>query len=122
MNMAKVSKQDREISLSNLREALPMHNDARPRPVYAIVKSVAASGMSRRIEFYVPVNDPHDGLRLHSLTWSISAVLGWHANMKGVKVDGCGMDMGFHTLDCVFAAVAGVRSIDWQKCYEVRYL
>ena len=69
--------------------------------VYCVLRSVSASGMSRRIDFYKFEND--SPLYLSGL---IGIVLGIsrNADKAGLKVDGCGMDMGFsvvYDLGCV---------------------
>jgi hypothetical protein len=59
--------------------------------IYGIVKSVSASGMSRRIKFYtIKDNKPV------FLTWSIGQLLGYKVKEDGtIRVDGVGMDMIF---------------------------
>ena len=60
--------------------------------VYTVLKHVSQSGMTRLISAYIVV----DG-RIVDISWHISHVLDWHrAENGGVKVGGCGMDMGFH--------------------------
>lgn len=67
--------------------------------VHAIVRHVSKSGMSRRIDFFVLRNEWAD-----CITRRIAILLGmpFHPD-KGLKVDGCGMDMGFH---CIYEAKA----------------
>jgi hypothetical protein len=55
--------------------------------VVCVLRSVAKSGMSRRIDFYTA--------DLAYLTHSIAVVLGDAEPKNGLRVDGCGMDMGF---------------------------
>ena len=65
--------------------------------VYSVLRSVSRSGMSRRIDFYVI--DPAD-LRPIFLTGYIAGLLGmsWDGD-PGLRVNGCGMDMGFHIVN-----------------------
>ena len=59
--------------------------------IYGIVKSVSASGMSRRIKFYTIKDN-----RPVFLTWSIGQLLGYKMKEDGtIRVDGVGMDMIF---------------------------
>lgn len=65
--------------------------------IYMVVSHVSRSGMRREFQVYTI----HKG-EMVWLTHSISVVLGWsQGKTDGVKVDGCGMDMGFHMLDCL---------------------
>lgn len=80
--------------------ALDMLTDVKPNEIiYTIVKHVSASGMSRDIAVYrVADGKPRD------ISYFVSKILNWPlAKNGGVKVSGCGMDMGFHlvyTLSC----------------------
>ena len=53
-----------------------------------ILMKVSASGMTRRIK----VMDPKG----NNITWLVSKATGRDMNDDGLKVSGCGMDMGFH--------------------------
>jgi hypothetical protein len=65
--------------------------------VYTIIRSVSASGMSRTISLKVA-----RGGQILDLTYFASVVLGWPLveknGSRALRVGGCGMDMGFHTV------------------------
>lgn len=63
--------------------------------VYTILRHRSSSGMTRWLDLYVI----KDGRPLR-LTWSAAMALGWPYDRKreAIKVSGCGMDMGFHTV------------------------
>lgn len=65
--------------------------------VYTVLRHVSRSGMSRNIDLYVfRDNEP-----LY-LSWWAAKALGWTINQgknEGIKVSGCGMDMGWHLVD-----------------------
>ncbi len=62
--------------------------------IYTVLRKVSASGMSRHISFLIV-----DDGELQSLDWSIGQALGLKmAEPAGLKIDGCGMDMGFATV------------------------
>jgi hypothetical protein len=87
----KVSKTDREQSLAWL------HDHIKPGDtVYTIVESVSRSGMSRVIRVVLlKTDDQGKPYTLHP-NHAISTVLGLPRGKKeGVKIQGCGMDMGF---------------------------
>lgn len=86
----KVSKAEREEHIEWVREHLPPGTR-----VYALVTHVSRSGMSRRIRLlYV---DPVDH-ELSEVTYRASRIVGWPQDDRGMRVDGCGMDMGFHAV------------------------
>lgn len=60
--------------------------------VYTILRHVSQSGMSRQIDLYY---FDKKGEKYY-LSWHASKVLGWSMGKHGIKVSGCGMDMGFH--------------------------
>lgn len=85
----KASKQEREEALARLRAVLKPGDT-----VYTILRHVSRSGMQRSIGLvYVKDNVPSDWI-----TGQVAKVLGWALDRDryGVKVSGCGMDMGFH--------------------------
>lgn len=86
--MARITKAERAESLAWLRERLKPGDR-----MYTVLRSVSRSGMCRRIDLY----KVHEG-RMLFLTGHAAAVLGWTWDRKrgGIRVSGCGMDMGFH--------------------------
>lgn len=72
--------------------------------IYVSVTHVSRSGMSRRIKVLMI-----DGNRLVNLSYRVSQALGWRYNDRdgSVHVDGCGMDMGFHLVYELSAALYG---------------
>lgn len=61
--------------------------------IYTTVKHVSRSGMMRVIDVHlIENNEPH------WISYLVSKVLEWGFDEKkeGVRVSGCGMDMGFH--------------------------
>jgi hypothetical protein len=85
-------------ALTTLRE-IPKPGDT----VHGIVRSVARSGMSRRIDFYKLL----DGDKLY-LTADIAAIEGTDNFDGGLLVSGCGMDM-------IFATVYNLGAALWPK-------
>ncbi|MFN8758825.1 MAG: hypothetical protein ACK5XA_08455 [Tagaea sp.] len=89
MSGRKVSEAEREQARARLRELLPPGATA-----HTILRHRSRSGMSRRISIVVPDKDGE----LLCVDWLAAQVLGWpcNGNGEGIKVGGCGMDMGFH--------------------------
>ena len=83
-------QQDKSEAIENLRQWLIVGDT-----IYTVLRHVSASGMTRYIDLYVI----RDGRPLR-LTWSVAQALGWPYDKKreSLKVTGCGMDMGFHTV------------------------
>lgn len=74
--------------------------------VYSIVRHVSSSGLSRRIDFLIFDHVPGTGrseVRPWWLTGSFATLLGWKTHRdRGLIVQGAGMDMAEHTVDCIF--------------------
>jgi hypothetical protein len=73
--------------------------------VFSIVRRVSSSGLSRRIDFLIFDPVPGTGnseVRPWWLTQSFSTLLGWRTHKdRGLIVQGVGMDMAEHTVDCI---------------------
>lgn len=79
---------ERAEAIDTLRERVP-----RGTRIYAIVRNVSRSGMSRHMDFYmITGNQPV------YLTGYIATILGLRRGNHGAKVDGVGMDMAFATV------------------------
>lgn len=65
--------------------------------VYTVLRKSSASGMSRVISLYVICegrdNQPAWPRLIDSL---VAEAMSWRLDKHGVRVSGCGMDMGFH--------------------------
>lgn len=82
---------NREQAIEKLREAIEP-NDT----LYTQLNHVSKSGMTRHIAVrHIKDDYPYD------YTYLIAKALGWVYSDKnhGVKVGGCGMDMGFHLIN-----------------------
>ena len=86
--MTKKQTADQEEARAQLREILKPGDT-----VSTVLRHVSSSGMSRSIS---PVICGEDGPT--DLTWLVVRALGDRFDQKngGIKVGGCGMDMGFH--------------------------
>lgn len=90
--MAKNLTADQTVALDRLRLIFPKGST-----VTTIVRHVSQSGMSRAIQ--VVGTDPTDGEIVDATYLLIRAGLGKRfGNHEGIKVEGCGMDMSFHTV------------------------
>lgn len=98
------TKKEREEGLARLREMLNPGDE-----IKCILRSVSRSGMSRVISFYV-VKDGD----LCGLDYAIASTLGYPLAKDGVKVGGCGMDMGF-------AVVYNVGRVTFPKGCALKY-
>lgn len=79
---------EKEKAVKELREILSPGDT-----VYTVLRHVSRSGMTRYIDAFVMRDE-----RPYYLSYLTNEVLGWRRSRKydGVKVEGCGMDMGFH--------------------------
>lgn len=89
----KVTKADHEKALAKLRDWFPKGST-----VYTILRHVSRSGMQREIGVVALVVGEDGSLSALHPNYATSDVLGVPVNKKGngVKVGGCGMDMGAH--------------------------
>lgn len=86
--MAAVSKSGRQEAIARLREWVKPGDT-----LYTNLKHVSRSGMQRTIQIIkIENNEPT------YIGWTAAEALGWSydGRREGVKVAGCGMDMGFH--------------------------
>jgi hypothetical protein len=86
--MTKAQRTERDESIERLIEEMPVGST-----VYTVLRHVSRSGMQRAISVHVI-----EGGKVYDWSYRASKVLGWslHRSEQGLKVDGCGMDMGFH--------------------------
>lgn len=69
--------------------------------INTLVRSVSASGMSRRISLYIV-----DGSEIRNIDHWVSIITGYkHSNNGGLIVGGCGMDMCFHLVHTLGACL-----------------
>lgn len=88
MTTKHANTQEREEAIENLRSMLPPGST-----VYTILRHVARSGMMRRVSLSTIIDGhPHDldGRAARACGWT------WDRDNGGIRVSGCGMDMGFH--------------------------
>lgn len=83
---------DRELARMELREMFAKQD--RPT-VYTVLRHVSQSGMSRDISLFIVEDN-----RLRNITYKVAIALGEKPKDKNgqrvIRVNGCGMDMGFH--------------------------
>lgn len=86
--MTKQQKQEREEAITKLRGFVNPGDT-----IYTIRRHVSTSGMSRIIDMKIM----RDNSFIH-IGGNASAAIGltWDDRKQGVKVSGCGMDMGYH--------------------------
>lgn len=85
-----IKQQERMEAIEMLRKWLK-----RDDTLYTVLRHRSASGMSRLIDlYYIRDNKPQ------RITYLVAKVLGWKydTNKEALRVGGCGMDMGFHTV------------------------
>ena len=99
MRLTKTQQAEKLEAATKLREWLPPG-----ATVYTVVRHVSKSGMSRRIDLYTWI----DGDKMF-LSGYVGCVLDMRRpyNKDGLKVDGCGMDMGFHVVYSLSYALWG---------------
>jgi hypothetical protein len=100
----KITKTERDEQIERLRQWFP-----RGSTVYTILRHVSSSGMSRTIG--VVSIRPGDAVEINIRhpNYAVSVVCGYAPDQKreGVKVHGCGMDMGFDVAYSIARTIYG---------------
>ena len=94
----KISKKaQKEMDIQYAREQLLTHYLKEGDTVYTVLRSVSSSGMSRTLSLKVASEG-----KILDLTYYAGTVLDWPIvevnGSRALRVGGCGMDMGFHTV------------------------
>jgi uncharacterized protein YhbP (UPF0306 family) len=80
--------------------------EGQEKPIaYTVIRGVSSSGMSRQISVKVIKED-----KLYDISFSVAKVLDYPIVQKAynaVKVNGCGMDMGFHIVSSLSSVLYG---------------
>lgn len=87
--------------------------------VYAVIRSVSASGMSRTMSFYVAGTDGDGRPDVSNVTWHVAQILGYtlrdsRYGERVIRVHGTGMDM-------VFAVVYDLSMTLFGNGYALRH-
>jgi len=87
----KYTKAEKDSAAESLREILKPGDT-----VYTVLRSKSRSGMNRRIDLYaITPEGANSQPRLRYLSGHAAVLLDIKRSDDGLKVDGCGMDMGF---------------------------
>ena len=100
----------RQNSLEMLRRLCPPGTK-----VYCVLRHVSRSGMMRRIDLYTFSKGDDGQCEKTFLTGYASHVLGYSWNDDGLRVDGCGMDMGHHVVMNLSYAIHGRDNVNVPK-------
>ncbi|QRI45321.1 hypothetical protein SEA_ENNEA_87 [Gordonia phage Ennea] len=98
-------------SVAYLREVFPITDGT--ATAYTVVTHVTASGMGRSIMILAPGTGT-DGREVINVSRHVARVLGWKLDDRhgGVYVQGCGMDMAFHTVYSLARKIYGHLSAE----------
>ena len=102
--MSKIDIEEKKKAIGILRKLL---KSGKYR-VYTILRRVSRTGMSRVISSYTIIGNKPVWLDGYISRLGFTRVNGW---MDGIRVGGCGMDMGFHL-------IYEVSHILWPKGYN----
>ena len=95
-----VQQQRAQLTADLQAAARNVHGDSQVT-VYAVIRKVSASGMKRTIDFYVCVNGD-----MQCITYNVATVLGLSLDKdRGLIRNGCGMDMVWDTVHCVWESL-----------------
>jgi hypothetical protein len=90
-------KEEKALDVAYAREQILTHYLKEGDTVYTVLRSVSSSGMSRTLSLKVAKEG-----KILDLTYYASILLDWPLvevnGSRALRVGGCGMDMGFHTV------------------------
>ena len=91
--MTRIQDAERQEAIDSLRNTLKPGD-----VVYCVLRSVSRSGLSRVIDLQRIMTDEDGDTRIVSIGYRTARALemAWDRDRDGIKVSGCGMDMGFH--------------------------
>ena len=100
-------KEYKKLEREYAKEKLLTHYVKEGQTIYVLTRSVSASGMSRNLNLFT-VNEG----QIVELTYYAAHALGWRLverdGFRSLRVEGVGMDMGFHTVECLSFALFGI--------------
>lgn len=95
-----VQQQRAQLTADLQAAARNVHGDSQVT-VYAVIRKVSASGMKRTIDFYLCINGD-----MQCITYNVATVLGLSLDKdRGLIRNGCGMDMVWDTVQCVWQSL-----------------
>jgi len=102
--MTKTEKaEQKEKAIEYLREYCPVGTR-----VFTVLRHVATSGMARWLDAYVMIdNEP---IKITHLLGRAGIGGDWCDRRQALKVGGCGMDMGYHVVNCLSYALHGYEN------------
>jgi hypothetical protein len=90
-------KEEKALEIQEAKKQLLAHYVSEGDTVYTVLRSVSSSGMSRTLSLKVAKEG-----KILDLTYYAGIVLDWPIvevnGSRALRVGGCGMDMGFHTV------------------------
>jgi len=73
--------------------------------VFIIIRSVAKSGMSRKMDVYKFDTEPEFGISARYLTRLVAKATDHSSGDDGLRIPGTGMDMCYHLTECLSRAL-----------------
>lgn len=101
--MTTKKEKERQEAIEYLRELLPPGSS-----VYTVHRHTSRSGMTHDIDVYTWKGN----VKLYLSRW-VATAMDWKCDVgrsRGVRMGGCGMDMGFHLINCLSYALHGMKN------------
>jgi hypothetical protein len=116
-------KEQKALDVQDAKKQLLAHYVSEGSTVYTVLRSVSSSGMSRTLSLKVAKEG-----KILDLTYYAGIVLDWPIvevnGSRALRVGGCGMDMGFHTVYSpypVFYSVKRARKMHCDAGYALNH-
>jgi len=99
--MSKLYPMNKQAKIDATKEAISaLKKRLKPgQTIYTILRKVSKSGMLRHISVCIATRNPKGQPFISDITWHVARALQDYSDFPqdhGMKVSGCGMDMGFH--------------------------
>ena len=92
MALKKLNAAERVALIDELRELCPSGST-----VYTVLRSVSASGMSRKLDLYVIRDNEPSRITWHVCRLGVAG-MSYDLRAEAARIAGAGMDMGFHAV------------------------
>ena len=112
-NFKKLYSFTNEEFLNNAKRYIKAVKDGR---MFCVIESVSASGMSRVLDFKEMNGNKKEGFRIYNFN-ALFVALGFQSvKNSGFRVNGCGMDMVFHTNYTIIHNLKNLGLISKDEC------
>ena len=115
-------------SIEAKKQLRKMFDDLGTSTVFVVQRHVSPSGMQRQLDLYLipnkDMNEYDNQIKPRRITYSVAQALQWVYNEKyeALTVNGCGMDMHFHTVYSLSCVLYCDEKYDHDSAYRLKHM